>query len=212
MYKYIFIYVCIHIYIHIYMYIYTHQTCVTLRLRTWLYIYMFVYYITNIHACVYTCVLIYKYNFIYTWPQTCVTLRLCEGEAEFFDDNLKLGVFEISDIPPRPRGQVTIKVTIFPKSTVKSFLFQYVWWWHTQIHNMHAYKHARKNTHTHTRTHTLTDTHTHTHTHTHTLTHTYHDFCGHDQGHDACWHQRNSKRVCKGGPDGAGAWNHRDVE
>ena len=44
--------------------------------------------------------------------QTCITLRLCEGEAEFFDDNLKLGVFEVSDIPPRPRGQVTIKVTL----------------------------------------------------------------------------------------------------
>ena len=44
--------------------------------------------------------------------QTCITLRLCEGEGEFFDDNLKLGVFEVSDIPPRPRGQVTIKVTL----------------------------------------------------------------------------------------------------
>uniref|UniRef100_A0A7S0HAF8 Heat shock protein 70 n=1 Tax=Hanusia phi TaxID=3032 RepID=A0A7S0HAF8_9CRYP len=44
--------------------------------------------------------------------QTCITLRICEGEAEFFDDNVKLGVFEVTDIPPRPRGQVTIKVTM----------------------------------------------------------------------------------------------------
>jgi molecular chaperone DnaK (HSP70) len=29
-----------------------------------------------------------------------------------FDDNVRLGVFEITDIPPRPRGQVTIKVTM----------------------------------------------------------------------------------------------------
>ncbi|EKX54665.1 heat shock protein 70-like protein [Guillardia theta CCMP2712] len=44
--------------------------------------------------------------------QTCITLRICEGEAEFFDDNVKLGVFEVTDIPPRPRGQVTIKVNM----------------------------------------------------------------------------------------------------
>lgn len=44
--------------------------------------------------------------------QTTVTIRLCEGEGEYFDDNLRLGVFDISDIPPRPRGQVTIKVTM----------------------------------------------------------------------------------------------------
>jgi len=44
--------------------------------------------------------------------QETITVRLCEGEAEFFDDNLRLGVFEISDIPKRPRGQVTIKVTM----------------------------------------------------------------------------------------------------
>ena len=36
------------------------------------------------------------------------------GEAEFFDDNVKLGVFEVTDIPPRPRGQVTQILTCWP--------------------------------------------------------------------------------------------------
>ena len=134
---------------------------------------MLKYCITHIHICVYICVLIYTYNFVYTLPQTCVTLRLCEGEAEFFDDNLKLGVFEISDIPPRPRGQVTIKVMIFQKSTVKSFFFQYVWWWHTDKYTTCTHLNTRANMHTRIDTHTLTQTHTHTHTHTHIHTHTH---------------------------------------
>lgn len=41
-----------------------------------------------------------------------ITIRLCEGEGEYFDDNLRLGVFHVSDIPQRPRGQVTIQVTM----------------------------------------------------------------------------------------------------
>ncbi len=40
-----------------------------------------------------------------------MTIRLCEGEGEYFDDNLRLGVFDISDIPPRPRGQVPLPLT-----------------------------------------------------------------------------------------------------
>jgi len=44
--------------------------------------------------------------------QDTITIRLCEGEGEYFDDNLRLGVFHVSDIPQRPRGQVTITVTM----------------------------------------------------------------------------------------------------
>jgi len=43
--------------------------------------------------------------------QPAVTISVCQGEREFAKDNKSLGLFELGDIPPAPRGVPQIEVT-----------------------------------------------------------------------------------------------------
>uniref|UniRef100_A0A7S0MLZ7 Heat shock protein 70 n=1 Tax=Cryptomonas curvata TaxID=233186 RepID=A0A7S0MLZ7_9CRYP len=44
--------------------------------------------------------------------QTGADIEICEGEDKYFDDNTHLGEFELSGLPQRPRGEITINVTM----------------------------------------------------------------------------------------------------
>mmetsp|Transcript_32779 Transcript_32779/g.82665 ORF Transcript_32779/g.82665 Transcript_32779/m.82665 type:complete len:547 (+) Transcript_32779:67-1707(+) len=44
--------------------------------------------------------------------QTGADIELCEGEDPFFNNNTHLGEFELSGLPQRPRGEITINVTM----------------------------------------------------------------------------------------------------
>jgi len=44
--------------------------------------------------------------------QTGADIEICEGEERFFDDNTHLGEFELSGLPQRGRGEITINVTM----------------------------------------------------------------------------------------------------
>mmetsp|Transcript_34463 Transcript_34463/g.67414 ORF Transcript_34463/g.67414 Transcript_34463/m.67414 type:complete len:548 (+) Transcript_34463:90-1733(+) len=44
--------------------------------------------------------------------QTGADIELCEGEDPFFTNNTHLGEFELSGLPQRPRGEITINVTM----------------------------------------------------------------------------------------------------
>mmetsp|Transcript_12024 Transcript_12024/g.28074 ORF Transcript_12024/g.28074 Transcript_12024/m.28074 type:complete len:548 (+) Transcript_12024:71-1714(+) len=44
--------------------------------------------------------------------QTGADIELCEGEDPFFSNNTHLGEFELSGLPQRPRGEITINVTM----------------------------------------------------------------------------------------------------
>lgn len=48
----------------------------------------------------------------YADSQPCVTIKLYEGERQFVKDNNLLGNFDLGDIPPMPRGQPKIEVSI----------------------------------------------------------------------------------------------------
>jgi len=44
--------------------------------------------------------------------QTGADIEICEGEERYFDDNTHLGEFELSGLPQRGRGEITINVTM----------------------------------------------------------------------------------------------------
>ena len=44
--------------------------------------------------------------------QTGADIEICEGEERFFDDNTQLGEFELTGLPQRGRGEITINVTM----------------------------------------------------------------------------------------------------
>uniref|UniRef100_A0A7S0Y1A8 Heat shock protein 70 n=2 Tax=Hemiselmis andersenii TaxID=464988 RepID=A0A7S0Y1A8_HEMAN len=44
--------------------------------------------------------------------QTGADIEICEGEERFFDDNTHLGEFELLGLPKRPRGEITIYVSM----------------------------------------------------------------------------------------------------
>jgi len=44
--------------------------------------------------------------------QTGADIEICEGEDRFFDDNTHLGEFELVGLPMRPRGEITINVSM----------------------------------------------------------------------------------------------------
>ncbi len=39
-------------------------------------------------------------------------IEFCEGEDEFFENNTHLGEFELSGLPLRPAGEITINLTM----------------------------------------------------------------------------------------------------
>lgn len=44
--------------------------------------------------------------------QTGADIEICEGEERYFDDNTHLGEFELTGLPQRGRGEITINVTM----------------------------------------------------------------------------------------------------
>jgi len=44
--------------------------------------------------------------------QTGADIEICEGEEKYFDDNTHLGEFELVGLPMRPRGEITINVSM----------------------------------------------------------------------------------------------------